>query len=76
MKRFITNVDNLKDSDITEVVKRVKVLLINSKNEILLGYSHNMYQFPGGHVEKGEPLTNTVNREVLEETGIELDLKI
>lgn len=75
MKRFITNVDNLKDSDITEVVKRVKVLLINSKNEILLGYSHNMYQFPGGHVEKGEPLTNTVNREVLEETGIELDLK-
>lgn len=72
MKQIITNKYNLTDSDMTEVVKRVKVLLVNSNNEILLGYSHNDYQFPGGHVEENETLIQTVNREVLEETGIEL----
>ena len=56
MKIIIHNKNNLKETDITEVVKRVKILIINSNNEILLGYSHNDYQFPSGHVEKGENL--------------------
>ena len=58
----------------TEVVKRVKVLLVNSNNDVLLGYSHNNYQFPGGHVEENETLVQAVNREILEETGIELNI--
>lgn len=74
MKQLITNKYNLTDSDMTEVVKRVKVLLVNSNNDILLGYSHNNYQFPGGHVEENETLVQAVNREVLEETGIELNI--
>jgi 8-oxo-dGTP pyrophosphatase MutT (NUDIX family) len=75
MEKIIINKYNLKEEDMTEVVKRVKVLLINSNNEILLGYSHNEYQCPGGHVEDGEELIDTVNREVLEETGIKLNIK-
>lgn len=75
MEKIIINKYNLKDSDMTEVVKRVKILLINSKNEILLGYSHHNYQFIGGHVEEGEELVQTINREVEEETGIKLNLK-
>ena len=74
MKQLITNKYNLTDSDMTEVVKRVKVLLVNSNNDVLLGYSHNNYQFPGGHVEENETLVQAVNREVLEETGIELNI--
>lgn len=74
MKQLITNKYNLTDSDMTEVVKRVKVLLVNSNNDVLLGYSHNNYQFPGGHVEENETLVQTVNREILEETGIELNI--
>ena len=74
MKQIITNKYNLTDADMTEVVKRVKVLLVNSNNEVLLGYSHNNYQFPGGHVEENETLIQTVNREVLEETGIEIEI--
>ena len=74
MKQLITNNYNLTDSDMTEVVKRVKVLLVNSNNDVLLGYSHNNYQFPGGHVEENETLVQAVNREVLEETGIELNI--
>ena len=75
MKEIITNKHNLTEEDITEVVKRVKILVINSKEEILLGYSHNNYQFPGGHVEDGESLPQTVKREMLEETGIDLEVK-
>lgn len=75
MKEIITNKHNLTEADITEVVKRVKILVINSKEEILLGYSHNNYQFPGGHVEDGESLPQTVKREMLEETGIDLEMK-
>ena len=75
MQEIITNYDNLKEEDVTEVVKRVKILLINSHNEILLGYSNHEYQFPGGHVEEGEELVDTVNREITEETGMVLNLK-
>ena len=75
MKKLIKNNNNLKEEDVTEVVKRVKVLLINSNNELLLGYSHNDYQFPGGHVEVKEDLINALNREIEEETGIKLNIK-
>jgi len=73
MKEIIFNKDNLKDEEITEVVKWVKILLINSKNEVLLGYSYNEYQFIGGHVEEGEDLLSAVYREIKEETGIEVE---
>src|SRR5574344_129359 len=75
MQEIITNKFNLKEEDMTEIVKRVKVLLINSNNEILLAYSHNDYEFPGGHVEDGETLIQTVNREIKEENGIELGIE-
>ena len=75
MKKIVINNEyNLKDADMTEVVQRVKGLLINSKNEILLGYSHHDYQFPGGHVEENESLVETLHREILEETGMNLKL--
>ena len=74
MKEIITNDYNLKEEDMTELVKRVKLLIINSNNEILLGYSHNEYQCPGGHVEEGEDLMTTINRELIEETGMELNI--
>ncbi|MBQ9019018.1 MAG: NUDIX domain-containing protein [Bacilli bacterium] len=73
MKEIIYNHDNLKDEDIDEVVIRTKGLLINSKNEITLGYSYKTYQFTGGHLEKGESLEECLIREIKEETGIELN---
>ena len=73
MKEIIRNESNLKEKNVTEVVKRVKLLITNSKKEILLGYSHGDYQFLGGHVEKGENLVQTIKREIKEETGIVLN---
>ena len=73
MEVIINNKDNLKDDQINEVVKRVKVLLVNSSNEMLLGYSHNTYQFIGGHVED-EEFEDAIVREVKEETGIGINM--
>ena len=72
MKELIFNKDNLNDDDIHEVVTRVKALIINSKNEIMLGYCNKTYQFPGGHLENGEDLNQALIREIREETGIEI----
>ena len=72
MKTIIYNHDNLKKEEIDETVIRVKALIINSYNEILLGYAHKTYQFPGGHLEENESLEEGLKREIKEETGIEI----
>jgi len=71
MKEIIYNYDYLNDEDITEIVIRMKALIINNKN-ILLGNENDIYQFPGGHLEDKETFEECLKREVLEETGIEL----
>ena len=73
MRTVVHNHDNLTYQDIDEVVLRARAVIINSNNEILLGHLDNTYQFPGGHVEKGERLSETLYREVLEETGIDIE---
>ena len=72
MKEILYNYDNLKLEDVDEVVTRTKGLIINSNNEITLGYSHKTYQFPGGHLEDGETLEECLLREIEEETGIKI----
>ena len=70
MKVVIHNDDNLKETDITEKIYRSRGVIINSQNEILLGYCKNTYQFPGGYLEEGETIEEGLKREVQEETGI------
>ncbi len=71
MRELIINKDNLKPHDIQETVTRVKALMINEQNEILLAYCDDDYQFPGGHLNEGEDVYEGLIREVKEETGIE-----
>ena len=72
MKEIFYNPDNLTEKDIDEVITRTKGLIINSNDEITLGYAHKTYQFPGGHLEEGETLEECLLREIQEETGIEI----
>lgn len=72
MQEIVYNKDCLVEKDITETVIRAKALLIN-KDHILLGNAKNIYQFPGGHLEKGETLNKCLKREILEETGIMIE---
>ena len=77
MIEITKNKDNIQDSEINETVIRVKALIINSNNCILLGHSHCEYQFPGGHVLENEGLLYALKRELKEELGIEIfDLKL
>ena len=73
MKEILYNYDYLNKEDIDNVVKRAKILIVNSSNEILLGYSHNSYQVIGGHLEDDESYDECIVREVREEAGIELN---
>lgn len=78
MKKIIINTDGIKDNEIDESATRAKALMINSNNEILLGYGFDTYQFIGGHVNDDESITEGLKREIEEETGIiieEDDLK-
>lgn len=72
MKEILYNYDNLNKDDIEEVVTRLKALIINDKDEVTIGYCNKTYQFPGGHLEKGESLEDGLFREIKEETGIEI----
>lgn len=74
MKIIKINESNLRDEELDYVVIRVKCILENSKGQILIAHNNNTYQLPGGHLEKGEELTSTMEREIQEETGI--DVKI
>jgi len=76
MKTNVYNKENIIDEEVTRRVIRVKALLINSKNELLLGYSHDTYQFIGGHIEEGEDMIEGLKREVEEESGIVLENEI
>mgnify|MGYP002566030409 FL=1 len=69
MKKLVINKNNLELKDINEFVYRPRAIIINSNNEILLGFCNNTYQFPGGFLEDNETLIEGLKREILEETG-------
>jgi 8-oxo-dGTP pyrophosphatase MutT (NUDIX family) len=74
MKEIIYNYDYLTDDEITEVVIRTKALIIN-KDNIYIGNESGVFQFPGGHLEENETFDDCLKREILEETGIEIEDK-
>ena len=54
----------------------VRVLIINSSNEILLGrrsdHKDKFYAAPGGHLEYGESFEECASRELYEELNIRI----
>ena len=72
MKVKTINYDHIKEEQINDRVVRVKALMVNSKREVLLAEAFSTIQFPGGHLEENESLSDGLKREVLEETGIVL----
>ena len=65
--------EDINDFEFEKSVIRVKALLVNDKNQILLGYANGAYQFPGGHVKEGETLQEGLKRELKEETGMDIN---
>lgn len=50
-------------------------IVLNENGEILMVKNHRRgWEFPGGIVEVGENVIDAVKREVMEETGVEIDV--
>ena len=69
--KLTINQYNLKDSDINEYNIKVRAILINDKNEILVGNYSGTYLLPGGSINPNEDISNALIRELKEETGID-----
>lgn len=76
MKQILINEDDLKEEELDFSVIRVKALIVNSRQEILLAHNNGTYQFPGGHKEDSETMDECIVREIKEETGIDIDLTV
>ena len=70
MKKIFINDDNLEIEDLDYEVIRVKGLVVNSKNEVLIAFNNNTQQVPRGHAELDEDKEEALIREIEEETGI------
>ena len=56
MKRIFINNDSLTKSDLDYEVIRVKGIIINEKDEILIAHNNNTFQFIGGHLQENEDM--------------------
>ena len=74
MREIIINDDNLSDLDIDSVVIRVKGIILNSYNKLLLVFNNDTYQLPGGHLKNNETINECLSREIREEIGIDIDV--
>lgn len=74
MKKIVLNKDNINIDKVEETVIRVKGLLLNEQNELLLVHNNHTYQFPGGHWNNKESLEQTLLREIKEEAGITVEI--
>lgn len=75
MEIILKGYEKNKILDYKKLVKRVKALIISSNNKILLVNNYKDYQFPGGHMEIDENYSEALKRELLEEVGINFDIK-
>jgi len=67
--------DLIKDS--YRLRRAARAVILNDKNEVSIQYvsKYGYYKLPGGGVEKGETIEQALKREVLEEVGVDIEIK-
>lgn len=73
VNQVIHNEDNLTLNDANRVTRRAKLIVENSKEEILICHMGTNYFLIGGHVDKDESDEECLTREVAEESGVTLN---
>ena len=71
---LIINEDNLELKEIQEFNSKVRALLIDENNNILIANYGNTFLLPGGSIDQGETTEEAIIRELKEETGIDYNL--
>lgn len=72
---MLINDDNLQMNEIEEFRYKVRAMLIDDENRLLVANYGNIFLFPGGSIDEGEDIEEAITRELKEETGIVYDIK-
>ena len=68
--KIIINEDNLKNDEVNEFSSKVRCILINQNNQILVCNYGGTYLLPGGKIDGCEDNIDALIRELNEETGV------
>lgn len=71
---LIINDDNLDLKKIQELNSKVRALIIDENNNILIANYGNTILLPGGSIDPDETIENAILRELKEETGVEYSI--
>ena len=72
MKSIKINMDNIDNKVVDKVNNKVRVILLDDNNNVVVTKYADMFMLPGGKINKGESLEKGLVREVKEELGIDL----
>lgn len=73
--QIIHNENNLTLMDVNKIVRRSKLIVENSKGEILICHMGTKYFLIGGHIDNDESDEQCLTREVYEESGVKIKFK-
>ena len=70
---LILNDENLQLDEINEFNSKVRAILIDSENKVLVANYGGVFLFPGGSIDDGENIDESIIRELQEETGTDYE---
>ena len=68
---IIINEDKLNDKEVEEIREKVRVLLFDKNDNILIANYGDVFLLPGGKIDKNESFYDAIKRELYEELGKE-----
>lgn len=73
--KIVINENNLQIHEIEEFRHKVKAILVNDNNEILVANYGGAFFLPGGSINENETIVEVLIRELSEEIGLNYDLE-
>lgn len=71
---LILNDENLQLDEINEFNSKVRAILIDNENRVLVANYGGVFLFPGGSIDDGENIAEAIIRELQEETGTSYEI--